>query len=363
MLNKENVLKNLSFCTRCRQCRMVSERPLPEILLPICPSGDYFKFDSYFASGRITLAKKVLSGEIGLDNSLLSLIYSCTLCGSCKQQCPIDELEPVWATMALRQMAVAEGLADDYYPHFKEKYLAGSIKKDSESSTAFFIGCETQSEQGTVDAIITLLQNLGLAFQTLDNICCGAYLLRKGDGQSFKEKMSSNSEQIVAKGIKQIITHDPLCYKVLKENYKLEEKGVEVVFYLELLEDKLSEQTFNTGTQPLKVAYHDPCQFRTYPRLQDSARKIIGAINGVELIELERSRENAYCCGGAPDWAQMYTAASEAASVERLQEVETAGADMLVSTCHNCVTQLKKAAQRSNSKLQVENLTTLLKNS
>jgi hypothetical protein len=81
-LNKEKVLKNLGLCARCRQCRMVCEVPIATTMLPICPTGEYFKFDTYFGSGRVTLAKKMLLGKLDYDDSVLQAVYSFNLCGS-----------------------------------------------------------------------------------------------------------------------------------------------------------------------------------------------------------------------------------------------------------------------------------------
>lgn len=356
-VQKEETLKNLGLCARCRQCRMVCEVPIAKTMLPICPSGEHFKYDAYYASGRVTLAKKLLLNQIDFDPSLLKLIYSCALCGSCKQQCPIIGFDPMEATTVMRELAVVRGLADYYYPAPSEKPLNVALSEDGQATTALFIGCEAQSDVDTVNAVAKTLKNSGTSFRILSGFCCGGYLLRKGDVKGFNQRKEENINRFKSMNLKQIIVHDPMCYKVLTKDYALENEGIEVVFYLEPVAKALSEKSKKEQENCQKVAYHDPCYLGRYMGEYDLPRQIINGLGGYELVELKRNRENSLCCGGVPDFIR---AAADSSSAEIIKEVEEIGASMLITACRNCSNQLTKAAEQIGSKVVVKDLLSLL---
>jgi len=361
-INNQELLERLRLCARCRQCRTVSERPLPETLLPICPSGDYYKFDSHYATGRVTIAKKVLAEKINFDDSILNLIYSCSLCGGCRPQCPIDEVDPMEATTILRQLATAEGLSDSHFNHPNEEPLKVSSQgNEILSEAALFVGCESQSNSDEVDLIIKLLQQSGTSFQILNDSCCGGYILRKGDLQGFEERAALNVQLFKKKGIKKIIAHDPLCYSTLKKHYKLEEQGIEVLFYLEFIQNVFKERKINPSkTQIGKVTYHDSCNLGRHSGIYDLPREMISRIPNTEMVEMKRTRENALCCGGVKDWAGKCNEASLKVSEERIKEAEKTGAETIITTCHNCTVSLEKATAKLSSDIKVKNFTGIL---
>lgn len=349
-LNKEKVLKDLGLCARCRQCRMVCEIPIAKTMLPICPTGEYFKFDTYFASGRVTLAKKMLLGKIEYDETVLKAVYSCTLCGSCKQQCPILRFDPMEATMVMREIAVERGLADKIYPMPSDKPIEVSLDENADSDTALFIGSEAQSDAATVKAIAAALSKAGVKFKAFSGTDCGEYLLRKGDMAAFENKKSAVKAAINENGIKTLIAHDPMTYKVLKQDYQFDECGVNVVFYLELLAGKVK------GEAGKKAVYHDPSYLGRYMGMYDLPRQIISDL-GYDLAEILRSRENAMSSGGFPD---CIPDVAELASATILKDVEETGSEVLITVGRNTARQLRKTAEKIGSPLVVRDLAELL---
>lgn len=349
-LNKEKVLKDLGLCARCRQCRMVCEIPIATTMLPICPAGEYFKFDTYYASGRVTLAKKMLLGKIEYDESILKAVYSCTLCGSCKQQCPILRFDPMEATMVMREIAVERGIADKIYPMPSDKPVEASITECNESDIALFIGSEAQSDAKTVQAIAAALHKAGICFKAFSGTECGEYLLRKGDCAEFEKKMAAVKSAVMESGIKTLIAHDPMTYKVLKQDYNFDAEGIKVLFYLELLLGKVK------GNAGKKAAYHDPSYLGRYMGMYDLPREIISAL-GYDLAEMLRSRENAFSSGGFPDGMEEV---AELASTTILKDVEEAGVEVLITVGRNTAAQLKKTALKIGSHLTVKDLAELL---
>ncbi|NLI12187.1 (Fe-S)-binding protein [Pelotomaculum propionicicum] len=348
-IEKEKVLKDLGLCARCRQCRMVCEVPIATTMLPICPSGEFYKFDTYFASGRVTLAKKILLGKIDFDESILRAVYSCALCGSCKQQCPILNFDPMEATTVMRELAVEKGLADSIYPMPDTTPIECDCAACADSDTALFVGSQAQSDAETVKAIATALKKASVCFKPFAGADAGEYLLRKGDIKAFSAIKESNTAAFKAAGIKKLIAHDPMTYKVLKQDYVLD--GIEVVFYLELLAGKVEAKVSG-----VKATYHDPSYLGRYLGVYDLPRAIITAL-GYELVEMVRTKENAMSSGAFPDYIP---AVADLASKTIIGDAEQAGAQVLITVGRNAAVQLQKAAQQLGSAIVVKDLATLL---
>lgn len=138
----------------------------------------------------------------------------------------------------------------------------------------------------------------------------------------------------------------------------------EVLHITQLLEGMIKDGEIEfTREVNLKVTYHDPCHLGRHMLVYDSPRNVLRAIPGVELVEMPRSRENAWCCGsgggvksGFGDWAVEV-------AYERVKEAEKLGVDAIVSSCPFCWRNLDDAVKRYNSKLKVYDVIQLVKQS
>ena len=348
-LNQAAVLKDLGLCARCRQCRMVCEVPIATTMLPICPTGEYWKFDTYFASGRISLAKKYLLGTVEYDDSILKAVYSCTLCGSCKQQCPILNFDPLEATVVMREIAVEKGIADKIYKLPTDNPIIVNIEEDSGSDTALFIGTDAQSCKEQIEAVASVLNKAGIRFKAFTATDCGEYLMRKGDYAAFEEKKKDVIGRLKSENVKKLIAHEPMTYKVLSQEFDLAGAGIEIVYYLELLKGKLS------GKANKKAVFHDPSYLGRYMGVYDLPRELLSGL-GYEVIELERTRENAMSSGG---FADTVPGVADLASKTILGDAARFGAEILVTSSYYAAAQLKKAASEIGSGIVVKDIVEL----
>jgi Fe-S oxidoreductase len=95
-----------------------------------------------------------------------------------------------------------------------------------------------------------------------------------------------------------------------------------------------------------RVTYHDPCFLGKRSGIYDEPRKILKAIPGLELIEMGRSRQNSFCCGGGAGriWTEEATPENRP-SVERVKEALELGVDLIATACPFCVTTLEDAVK------------------
>ena len=112
--------------------------------------------------------------------------------------------------------------------------------------------------------------------------------------------------------------------------------------------------------QPLEktVTYHDPCRLGRMAGIYDAPRELLQMIPGIQLVEMERSRENGVCCGTS-GWMNC-TACSKAIQTERLREALSTGAGTLVTACPKCEIHLRCALKANPLEIQIKDLHDLL---
>jgi Fe-S oxidoreductase len=112
----------------------------------------------------------------------------------------------------------------------------------------------------------------------------------------------------------------------------------------------------NLGKLDKKVTYQDPCALGRCSRIFDEPRRILKAA-GLELAEMEQSREKALCCG-ATSWLQC-GAVNRQIQKQRLAQAEASGAEILVTACPKCQIHLRcaqKSDDGSNSSMEIIDL-------
>jgi Fe-S oxidoreductase len=95
-----------------------------------------------------------------------------------------------------------------------------------------------------------------------------------------------------------------------------------------------------------KVAYHDPCFLGKRSSIYDEPRNILKAIPRLEPVEMRRSRENSFCCGGGAGrvWTEEATPENRP-SVDRIKEALELEVDIVATACPFCVTTLEDAVK------------------
>ena len=177
------------------------------------------------------------------------------------------------------------------------------------------------------------------------------------------ELAKHNVELFRSLGVKTVVTHCPGCYRTLKLDYPkvLGEMPVQVLHFSEFVEDLLSDGRLRlNGKIDAKVTYHDPCHLGKHAKVYEAPRKVLESIPGVELVEMERTRKDSWCCGAGGGVKSAFPDSAIKVANERIKEAERTGAQYLVSACPFCRQNLKDAAEASGSRLQVYDLMEML---
>ncbi|MBD3229143.1 MAG: (Fe-S)-binding protein [Candidatus Lokiarchaeota archaeon] len=368
-------------CTRCNTCKLLYQNYDLS-----CPSGVKFVFESFWPSGKMHIARGLYEDKIEWTERLRDVIFACPTCANCTVQCQsrhhdtiVDIIESLRADCVSRglgplpnQKTFGESTEKEHNP-YKEKHEDRlnwadgiEVKQKLQADILYFVGCTSSyRQQELARNTVKILNKLDVDYTVSeDEWCCGSPLMRTGQLNVVDELIKHNLELIKELGAKKVITSCAGCYRTLKVDYpKYTEmlEGVEILHITQFLSDYIMSKKLKLkNDKDIKLTYHDPCHLGRHAGVYDTPREIINSLSSVELIEMPRNRENSWCCGagggvkaGFRDWAV------EIAS-ERVKEAEETGAEILLSTCPFCATNLKDAIKATDSNLKFMDLVDLL---
>jgi len=180
--------------------------------------------------------------------------------------------------------------------------------------------------------------------------CCGYISFLVGDEKEFENCINKNTTLFKQMGIKEIVATCAGCSRTFKDLYPEHKKldDIRVYHIVEYLEKLITDNriTFKDGTKKVKVAYHDPCDIGRHMNIYDPPRNVIRAIPSVELVEFIQNRNLAKCCGGGGGLKAYNTDMSLEIAYKRIQQASSVGAEMVVSACPACKSNLQVAAAR-----------------
>lgn len=203
--------------------------------------------------------------------------------------------------------------------------------------------CENSFQDHNRDlmgSVLKLLKVLEVDFGVLDSRehCCGDVAYRVGSEEQYTKAASHNIDLFNSEGVQSILTMSPHCMQQLATHYSGLGGNFEVQHIVELLHEKLAEGKL-TFTRPVNmtVAYHDPCYLGRHAGIYDQPRALLEAVPGLKLVELDKTCDEALCCGGGGGRMFLETAMQERFSNQRVQAALDAGAEALVTACPYCI--------------------------
>lgn len=366
-------------CFRCGYCKFTYEYSDFN-----CPSYKKYRFETYSTGGRLWLIYGVINGDLQWSENLAKVLYACPTCGNCMENCRFEKFNFLLVDMieAARVEAAKSGFCPEkqkalveratnpemWNPYGEQNSDNESLKKEydlpDEAEWVYYIGCTSNYRQQKIrDATLRLLKKTGINFTLVDEHCCTSPMLRTGQVDIAPDFMNYNIAQIRNAGASKVVTSCAGCYRTLLKDYEKfgADLGFEVYHTGELIKKLLDEGKIKIKSNYDKViTYHDPCHLGRHMDMYETPREVIKQIPGIELVEMERNRNNAWCCGagggvkiGFPDWASEI-------SKERLEEAKETGATILTSMCPFCKTNLSDANEKYNMGFEVLDLIEIL---
>jgi Fe-S oxidoreductase len=194
-----------------------------------------------------------------------------------------------------------------------------------------------------------ILTRLGINYAMLgtEEWCCGDHMLRMGEKGLFEELAAHNLEMFRKFSAAKIVTLSPHCYNTFKNDKPYADAKLNVEHYTQFLAEAIKNGRIKP-TKPVKrkVAYHDPCFLGKRNEIYEAPRQILRAINGLELVEMRRTRQSSFCCGGGAGRVWTEDAPPEKRPcVERVKEALELGVDTIAVACPYCITTLEDAVK------------------
>ena len=345
---------NIRLCLECGKCS--SSCPITRM------NPDF--------SPRMTV-KRILTGAEGVSVNDEG-IWVCLTCGLCQERCPSD-VRYVDFVRACREEARLLGITGNCShkdvlldlqrimanPKTNQNRLSWLPKNAKVSETGdilYFVGCLpyfdvifkdiNAKSLETAKSVVRILNKVGIEPVLLKNErCCGHDLYFTGDMENFAKLAKMNVATIREAKAKKVITSCAECYRTLKLDYPkiVGDLGFEVIHISEFLADIIEKEQleFPEVFKDKKVVYHDPCRLGRQMGVYDPPRSVIKNIPEIDLLEMERSRENALCCG-VSSWLNCGKL-SKQIQLDRLKEAKATGAEWLITACPKCQIHLKCA--------------------
>ena len=373
--------QELTACVQCGYCISVCEAHSQTPWESDTPRGKIYYLNQLSQSDK--LMDSLLKRDVTLSPYFVDAMYRCTGCGNCEVVCHanirlVDLWEkvrtwlvqegvgPMKAHKAMAQKVVEVHNPYNEPPSKRGDWWPAEVPKAEVPDVIFFAGCTGAYRQQTVPQNgVRILNRANVSISTMgkDEWCCSSPLLRTGTTSQSLSCAQQNVEKADGMGAKDMVMTCAGCYKTVSTDFgKYYAKvGQNVYHFAQYVEKLINEKKLPLNNEyKAKVTYHDPCHLGRHMGVFDTPRNVRKKIKGIELIEMDRSREDSRCCGAGGGYKSQYGDFAINIAAERIRDAEETGAEILVTCCPFCVTNLTQGAKAIGSKIKVLDLSDIL---
>jgi len=356
-------LLDMASCTECGRCQSQcpawhTEKPLSPKLL-IMAMRDH-------ALAKVPSDKAIVGEVITPD-----VLWSCTTCGACVNECPVD-IEHIDHIVNMRRFQV---LVESEFPtelggtfrnlekagnpwganrmdrnawisecDFPIKVIDGALPDDVEY--LFWVGCAGAYEERakkTTKAVAELLYMAGVSFGVLGSreTCTGDPARRAGNEFLYQILSRENIETFNEvyreyKSKKKVVVTCPHCFTTIGRDYRQQGFELEMVHHTQLLNTLVKEGKLKpVSKSEKKLTYHDPCYLGRHNQIYQPPRELLES-TGVDLLEMPRNQERSFCCGAGGGRMWMEEKLGSRINLNRVDEAIATGAAEIAVGCPFC---------------------------
>jgi Fe-S oxidoreductase len=371
-------LRKLSYdevakCNKCGFC------------LPNCPVYLVEGKESSAPRGRNAITRAVIEGGLEWSPEIEQSIFSCLGCGACTAAC-FPKVKTKDLVFRDRECLVNEGLypkiADRVAKFLEEQHNISDLNNQDRSEwkeklrdlpegalekakaeVIYFVGCVASFFPTTKKIPIHMARIMTKAdvdFTILggEEWCCGFPFIGMGTPDKMQTLMQHNREKIEEVGAKSVVFTCPSCYHTWKHLYQM--PGVELKHSTQMLYDLVKDKRIKLKEMNVTVTYHDPCDLGRNSGIFEEPRQVLKSIPGLKLVEMAYNRQLSMCCGGGGNVEMVNPELSAKVAEMKLRAIADTKADLVVSSCQQCLRTIATKARRNKVNLVVKDLTELV---
>ncbi len=364
------------------------------VLLPfnnVSRAGDSFVASGSFRARNPLVQQSVRSLGESADEPIAggvmdpAAFWSCNTCMACVEACPVginhvDQIVgnrrhltmmegqlPHEAQGTLRSL---ESRSNPYGPQEDRiKWLDGLnvrlLQPGDSVDYLYWVGCVSAFDprkQKIAKSLVSIMQRASLSFGVLGSLegCTGDPARRLGEENLFQSMAKQNIELLKSVSFKVLVANCPHCFNTIKNEYPQfgnlgNGRQPEIIHHSVLLKRLLADNSIPLKGGSLQdVTFHDPCYLGRYNDEYDAPRTSLRAVQGLRIIEMERSREKGLCCGAGGGHFWMDLKIGERVNSIRAREAAATGASTVATACPFCMHMMEDGVKLTGSDNQLD---------
>jgi Fe-S oxidoreductase len=369
----------LSFdaCVRCGRC---------EEVCPVASSGMPYSPKNFIQNMRAAMQSGLVNpnGNGHGDAELIGTSipedtpWYCTTCGACLDRCPafvnpVDDIIDLRRYQVLTTGKMPKSIGDvmrnmerqgnpwGMPPEDRISWMSdlevNQLEPGDEVDVLLYLGCASaydERNKKVARSIIQILNQTGVAYGVLglDEMCCGETARRLGHEYLYQMMVEQNIEVFNTIKFQRIVTNCPHCFNTLKNEYP--QFGGE--FNVQHLTEFLTEISFEAAASTpngKQLTFHDSCYLGRYNQVYEQPRKLLSQ-SKLNWVEMDRSSDNSFCCGGGGGQMWMETDANTRINHLRLADALDTGAQIVTTACPYCLLMFDDAIRSKGMGDQIE---------